>query len=433
MVASRKLSLLTVILVNINIMIGTGIFINTTELAKRAGIFGSLSYALVALLLLPLVISISDLLRMYPGQGFFHFGARSIHPFVGFLSTWSYFFAKLGSATLGVHIFVSILQQVVPLFAVFSPLLCDAIIIIFLTILNTRNIQVMSNLQKGIAFAKAIPILVVIGIGLFLIKNGIPISTQVTLDSFVSSVPLVLFSLLGFEAVCSLSSRIENPELNGHRAVLISYGIVVVIYMIYQTLFYTVLGQNFLHFVDYKDAFPALLASAFHNQIMQSYLSLLMYLFIAFSALSSSYSILFANQWNLHTLAIEKQFVGHRFFSFLSQENVPIICALTEALFCLVFLFLTNGQQFVLQQLAAFGSTITYLLSTISLFVSAPALRTRITAGLGIGSCALLLVTCVQNFMRNGQTTLLLFCVMLLFGSTFYCLELAHFKRDKRT
>jgi amino acid transporter len=433
MTSSRKLSLLTVILININIMIGTGIFINTTELAKRAGILGSLSYALVALLLLPLVISISDLLRMYPGEGFFHFGARSIHPFVGFLSTWSYFFAKLGSVTLGVHIFVSIIQQIIPPLAVIPTLFFDAAIILLLTILNTRNMQVASTLQKGIAFAKAIPILVVIGIGIFLIQSGTWTSPQVTLDSFVSSVPLVLFSLLGFEAVCSLSSRIENPELNGHKAVLISYSIVVIIYMIYQTLFYTVLGQNFLHFVDYKDAFPALLASAFHNQTVQSYSSLIMYLFIAFSALSSAYSILFANQWNLHTLAVEKQFVGHRWFSFLNHANVPVICALTEMVFCLVYLFLTNGQQFVLQQLAAFGSTITYLLSTLSLFVAAPALRIRIIAGLGIGSCSLLLISCVQNFMRNGQTMLLLFCVMLLFGITLYCLELPHFKGNKRT
>ena len=38
---THKLSLTTAILININIMIGVGVFINTTALAKQAGSFGS--------------------------------------------------------------------------------------------------------------------------------------------------------------------------------------------------------------------------------------------------------------------------------------------------------------------------------------------------------------------------------------------------------
>ena len=51
----EKLSLWQAVVININVMFGSGIFINTVILAKLAGIFSFVSYIIFALIVLPLI------------------------------------------------------------------------------------------------------------------------------------------------------------------------------------------------------------------------------------------------------------------------------------------------------------------------------------------------------------------------------------------
>ena len=49
------LSLLSAIIININIMLGSGIFINTVILPHHTGALGALAYGIGGLLFLPLI------------------------------------------------------------------------------------------------------------------------------------------------------------------------------------------------------------------------------------------------------------------------------------------------------------------------------------------------------------------------------------------
>jgi amino acid permease len=110
----QKLSLLSAILINLNIMLGSGIFINTVILTKQAGSLGAVVYLLVALLLLPLIMTIGQLLDYHPTSGTFYDFGRTISPYFGFISSWSYFTAKLCSSALAIHVCLSFLQQIIP-------------------------------------------------------------------------------------------------------------------------------------------------------------------------------------------------------------------------------------------------------------------------------------------------------------------------------
>ena len=101
---SHKLSLLSAILINMNIMLGSGIFINTVVLTKQAGSLGALAYLAVAVLLLPLIMAIAQLLHYHHEAGTFYDFGKSVSPFFGSLSSWSYFTAKLCTCALGVHV-----------------------------------------------------------------------------------------------------------------------------------------------------------------------------------------------------------------------------------------------------------------------------------------------------------------------------------------
>lgn len=155
---SKKLSLFSAIIINVNIMIGSGIFINTTELAKRAGMLGALGYALVGLLLLPLVASFVQLISLHPTGGFFSFSAQAIHPAIGFLSTWSYFIAKISSATLVIHVFATIMQKIFPVFAQTSTFSLDLALLGIILSLNMLNVRTGSKIQGWLMILKLFPL-----------------------------------------------------------------------------------------------------------------------------------------------------------------------------------------------------------------------------------------------------------------------------------
>ena len=57
-----RLSLTAAIAINLNIMLGAGVFLNSIPLTKYAGGYSFLPYIIVGVLLIPLIIAIATLL-----------------------------------------------------------------------------------------------------------------------------------------------------------------------------------------------------------------------------------------------------------------------------------------------------------------------------------------------------------------------------------
>ncbi len=195
--SSSKLSFFAATLISINIMLGTGVFINTVILAQNAGAAACFLYVITGLIMLPLVISMAQLNALIPQAHFYTFGAL-ITPFLGFLSTWSYFFAKLSSAALSMHVFNTFLQKTVPLLSSVSTLSLDMVLITFFVLLNTLHVQIGKRIQTGFLSMKILLFSFAIIVGLWKMQlinitgpsyiwSGIPIS-----------LPLILFCFLGF-------------------------------------------------------------------------------------------------------------------------------------------------------------------------------------------------------------------------------------------
>ena len=171
MSAEHKLSLPTAILININIMLGAGIFINTALLAQGAGALGFLSYGTIGILLLPLILSIAALVKLHPSGGFYIFARREINPFFGFLSAWAYFTGKLASAAIMMHTSVLILQLFFPLLAAINPLIIDFTLLTLFISLNMLNMKAGSRIQATFTSLKATALLFAIITGFYLSKE----------------------------------------------------------------------------------------------------------------------------------------------------------------------------------------------------------------------------------------------------------------------
>ncbi|HLW72483.1 MAG TPA: APC family permease [Candidatus Babeliales bacterium] len=367
---NNHLSLCSAIIINLNIIIGSGVFINTTELAKRAGLLGGLCYALVGLLLLPLILSFVRLLQFYPSGGFYSFCSTSLHPLVGFINTWCYFFAKLSSATLVIHIFTLLLQKTFPTLNIISPMIFNIGILVILLALNMLNVRTGSRIQGWLMIIKLFPLFFVIVSGLFFLQSDNLTPIHQLWSGLPSAMPLVLHALLGFEVACAISRNIENPEVNGPRSILISYGIVIVLYVVYQSFFYGILGTELAQTTNYSGAFPLLISKFGISDYYRDILGHLIHLAIATSALSAGFGMIYANMWNLYSLAERKHTIAPAIIVQRNRFNVPFICVLAQGIIMLAYMFIMCGAQTTFQQLSAFGTTITYVLSIAGLYAT---------------------------------------------------------------
>lgn len=421
MAAEHKLSLPTAILININIMMGAGIFINTVELSKRAGLLSGFMYPLIGLLVLPLIIAIAELIKLHPSGGFYTFGQKEISPFIGYISTWSYFIAKLASASLMIHVSVSLITQIFPILLQFAPLLAYDLLILSIFIgLNLLNMKTGSRIQFGFLALKLIPVLFVIGAGLLFFAPASVVALPVIWQGIPSSLPLVLYAAMGFEAICAISNKIEDAERNGPKAIMISFSVMMILVFLFQFLFYATLGTTLSVQPSYLGAFPALLQSIFTNQTLINKLQALFHLAIASSALGGCYGILYSNNWNLHILAQNKVIKGWRALLSLNAQAIPYICLFIEWLFCVLYLTTSHGNQIVLQQLAALGTVVTYSICVIALLKAYKRLGTQnaysIIPWAAMISCCILIGACIRNFIIGGIIPLLGFLALLLLG-----------------
>lgn len=401
-----QLSLPTAILININIMLGAGIFINTPALAQRAGLLGSLMYTLVGILMLPLILSIAQLLKLHPAGGFYTFAQKEMNPFFGFFSGWSYFTSKVASCMLMIHVSVILIQRIFPALLIFHPMMLDFLIVCAFCTLNLLNIKAGSTIQKMFIGFKTFPIVFAITAGLFLLQKENFSSSKMIEEGVYTSLPLVVYAVVGFEAACSMSSKIKDAKRNAPLAVLISFFVVIFIATIYQAVFYGAVGEELKLCGGHCDTFPALIDRLVgHSEFSQKFEGIL-HLAIASSTLGAAYGIIFSNTWNLHILAQNRHLIFSDLFSKLNKSSIPFACIIVQGVLCLIYLAVSQGVLIPLQQIGAFGCVISYTLSVYSLYCAAknnPASVSLWIPGLGLISCTILILACIKSSQKRQE------------------------------
>lgn len=389
---NNTISLFSAVIINANIIIGSGVFINTAELARRTGVLGGANYIVVGFLLLPLILSFVKLLELYPGGGFYTFCSAALHPTIGFINTWCYFFAKLSSATLSVHIFTVLMQKTFPVLLCINTLVCDVFIVGLLIGLNMLNVRTGSKIQSWMMLFKLFPIFFVIFSGIFFLRAENLTAVHRLWEGIPSAIPLVLHALLGFEVACAISRNLENPQVNGPRAILISYSLVIVLFVLYQTFFYGTLGLHLTEQVDYRGAFPLLISEYGISEPIRNALGHTIHLAIAISALSAAFGIIFTNMRNLYSLAELKHTFARTFIMKRNRFDVPFMCVFVQGIIMLLYTLIMWGETTSFQQLSAFGATITYMLSICGLLATCIKSKHSIVIPLlGFFNCMILL------------------------------------------
>ena len=426
---NHKLSFFVVVLMNINVTLGTGLFINTVLLSKHAGAIGGFTYALIGIWLLPLILTFTNMLRLYPIGGIYTFAKEGISPLAGFISTWTYFIGKLASATLAIHVAMSLLQTIIPTLRIVPVIALDIGIIITYTLLNLLNFKQGSKIQVVFTSLKLVPIIFIIASGLFVINPGNFASAHFVWEGLSSTIPLALFGFYGFESACNIALLIENPEKNASRAVITSHLLTTVITTLFQTLFYGSLGSLLASQANFLGAYPAFITTHIsHNLYFSNILIAFMHIAIASSALGSSYGIIYGNAWNLYNLAKHKQIYFANLLSRLSKNNIAPWCIITEAIICLVYLLTTQGNQLYLQHIAVLALTICFTITSYAYFAECKRRRKSIlTAISSLAICLILLGISMKSFIYNQLLLALVFYAIIVIAGI-----IMHIKIEKK-
>ncbi|MDP3788130.1 MAG: amino acid permease [Candidatus Chromulinivorax sp.] len=423
MSSSKKLSLGSAILINLNVMIGTGLFINTYDLATKTGVAGCLLYPMIGLCMLPLIAVTAKLARLFPTGGLYAFG-NSYSPFLGFLSCWSYFFGKLASCTVMLSVGATALQKLIPGAQELSITTISLMILASYTILNLQNMKLGIIIQSFFLTSKSIPILFVIVAGILLLDTSIITPDLYIWSGMASSIPLVLYGLAGFETACALGRNIENPAVNGPKAVYYSFATVILLYGFFQFFIYMNSYDALATITSYNGIFSAIAHKLFSSPILANKVAILLSFAIGSSALGGAYGILFSNSWNLYTLAENNYIFGSKTITSFNKHQTPWVAVIAESLVCTMFLLCNQSSLLSLRSTAALGIVIAYTISAFAYFKllqkNCATTKEFIISGAAFMSCMFFITSCAYNFIQTGITPLLLFIAILCIGTTMF-------------
>jgi amino acid transporter len=362
----HKISLSTAILLNMNIMIGSGILIGPGASAAISGNASFLAWPLVALLFLPIVLCTIELSRLFPGAGgFYLYAKQGLNKTAGFASGWLYIVGYTFAATVETLALRQTLQTTIGAnWFVTNPILFNAVVILSVLAFSLLSLKIVSNFLNSLTLVKIMPLVILIALLPFIFNPSFAITPN-ELSLLPASLALPIFGYFGFEYCVGLSHLIKDSEKNAPRAILIGFLGTGLLYMLFHFGLLNLMGAENLSTIG---------APAFADFInlpipyLKSLLKILIPTASILIFIASLIGMINANAILLQSLAQEKLFKGGAFLTKSTALGRPLAALLVQSV--VVFLIATLIPSIPLTGgLCIFGVFLSFLLPFISLLL----------------------------------------------------------------
>jgi APA family basic amino acid/polyamine antiporter len=242
---ARKISGLTATNIVVANMIGTGVFtsLGFQVAAIRSDFALVFLWALGGLAALCGALCYAELAAALPRSGGeYHFLSRIYHPAIGFIAGWV-------SATVGFAAPIAIAaiafgDYCKPFFPGVPPMLVALFVAWLVTAIHLAGVRTGEIFQNVSTVLKVVLILVLIVAGLFFrgsqaLDLGIHTDTLQALVSgpFAVSLVFVMYSYSGWNAATYITGEVRNPAKNVPWALLVGTAIVIVLYVLLNSVF----------------------------------------------------------------------------------------------------------------------------------------------------------------------------------------------------
>jgi amino acid transporter len=400
-VNQKKISIITAILINVNIMVGAGIFISPPQSASVAGQWGFLGWTLAALILLPLVLCLSKLSALNPGAGgLYSYTRKVMGPHFGFLCGWIYFIGCVGAESLQMTVLRDLVIQELSLpWLAKNIWVFNAVVVGVVFLLSQFSMRVLGSIQSKVTLVKLSPIFFVLL--MFVLSpfsehhsEAIPLS-DFDLSTIFKAVPFAIFGFWGFESCVNISHRIEGGKSAAAKAMLISFLLVTIIYTVFHYELLATMGSSALS-TEKIQGYVRYLGWANLSVIKIS--AIFLSLAISISYFNAIFSEMSAYSFSLSSMAKAKDVFLPSPISWMNRNSQPSGAMVVNSLVLfLMITFITDEKEIIananLGTLTAFVFALTSLIVMLWKQKEYAAICIPL---LGYGSCALLSVYSVE-------------------------------------
>ena len=238
----------------VNGVIGAGIFALPAIVSIGLGAFGVFGYIFCSLMLAAIMLCYAEIgSRVTTSGGSYAYVEAAFGNFPGYVVNWLYFFgwSILSSAAL-MNIIADSLAVIFPAFA--NPLLRAVFFFIltgFMILLNVRGAKQGIGIVKLITVIKLLPLIGIIIFGFSYVKStNLHWEHVPSIKKFGDTVLILFFAFAGFETALGNSGEFKNPKHTVPLSILLGGIIVLIVYMLLQTVVQGVLGANMNAFKD---------------------------------------------------------------------------------------------------------------------------------------------------------------------------------------
>ncbi|MFH1832046.1 MAG: APC family permease [bacterium] len=405
------------IFININIVIGSGFFLESQHISATCGVWAPLVWIACGFMLLPLVLVLAHLAKKFPtAGGLYVYSKQALGDQWGFLSGWAYFIGTTAGNTVLIHAFSQAIQHT-PLYPHLAAIglhtiSLDILFIILFTLINFLNVQIFEKAQILFTILKTIPIMILIIGAFFLFDSQYYVTTTpFVFNNFLGAIPLVLFSYIGIEACCAIVDQIEGNR--GYLAIIISFIVIVLTYSILQALIFCAHGPANIN------PFLNILPQIIHNPTIALWGNKIITIAITSSYLGGFYSMFYCNNWNLFAIAQDNLLAGSSQLTQKNKHGIPWLCVIAQGALIITFLLITHSNH-PLETMCNFGALIAYLLSAAAFFVF---FRNRILSILSFITCSIFLYVNFQDLLSKGLRYLAPFLIIIFMGLIWYSIK----------
>ena len=246
-----KFGFWSIVLLGINSIIGSGIFLLPNQAYALSGAFSLVVVLFDAVLAMSLALCFAEASgRFHRNGGPYIYARAAFGNFIGFEVGFMKAAISIIAWAAMANGFATALSAVVP--ALNDPFYKNAIIILLmgsLGLINVLGVQVSKIINNIVTVGKLLPLLLFIAVGLFYVNAGnftpmLPTGAAAETFSFGAAALLIFYAFTGFEAIAEAAEDMENPQRNIPRAIMVVMGLVSLFYFLILAISIGVLGPD---------------------------------------------------------------------------------------------------------------------------------------------------------------------------------------------
>lgn len=246
---SNKLGLMSIILLGVNAIIGTGIFLLPGKAAALVGVNSLGVIVFDALLVMSIALCFAEMGGMFNKNGGpYVYAKEAFGNFVGFevgFMKWAISIIAWSAMAVG---FATALGAVwAPASTTMGKNIIATVIIVGLGIMNIMGVKISKIINNIVTIGKLLPLIFFILVGIFYVQgvNFAPMESVdgMTQASFGAAALLIFYAFTGFESIAVAAEDMDNPKKNVPKAITLVLIFVSIFYILIQAICIGILGE----------------------------------------------------------------------------------------------------------------------------------------------------------------------------------------------